>query len=144
MAKFPLMKKLLILLFLCASIYHTHAQSEEVTPLDIDERLLALYDKAYLNRLKEINPFIIQRWNYYLDHAYYITDYPKGKGVTYPLVTIPDLENFNILLLEQEQGLSRNWHKIIVYHIKDTDKVLVYYSGKEFVNRLNKHYNRNH
>ncbi|MFK8101046.1 MAG: hypothetical protein AB8G15_00925 [Saprospiraceae bacterium] len=137
------MKKLLILLFLSASIY-AHAQSNTSTPLDIDQRLLALYDEAYLDRLKKTNPFIIQRLNYYLDNAFYITDYPKGKAATYPSVEIPDLTNFNILLLEKEQDLKRNWNKITVYQIKDTDKVLVYYAGKDFVKRLNEHYNRAH
>ncbi len=137
------MKKLLILLLLSASIY-AHAQSNTTTPLDIDQRLLALYDEAYLDRLKKTNPFMIQRLNYYLDNAYYITDYPKAKAASYPSVAIADLEHFNILLLEKEQDLKRNWDKITVYQIKGTNKVLVYYSGKDFVKRLNEHYNRVH
>ena len=50
------MKKILILLIQGASNY-SHAQSNEVTPLDIDEDLYALfYAKAYLYRLKKVIP----------------------------------------------------------------------------------------
>lgn len=106
--------------------------------IKIDERLYVRYDRDYLDNLQIQNPTLLQRLNFYLDNAWYITDYPKEKTpLTYPTVTISDLANVNILRLENDQDLQRDFKKQMVYQITGTDKVLVYYSGKKFVEKFN-------
>ncbi|MCE7924050.1 MAG: hypothetical protein DYG98_13410 [Haliscomenobacteraceae bacterium CHB4] len=45
---------------------------------------------------------------------------------------IPDLKRLNILALEKDQPLTRDWQKPVFYHIEGTNKVLMYFSGKDF------------
>jgi hypothetical protein len=111
----------------------------------IDERLLAVYDAAYLERLQAENPFLLQRLNFYLDNAWYISDYPAEKGtLSFPVVQIGDPASFNILLLEKEQVLHRDFEKESAYSINGTRKVLIFRSGREFTRMLNEHLGRSY
>lgn len=135
------MKGTLTFLFLTLSILSI-AQNK-TSEIEIDERLYQVYDQTYLENLQTNNPFLLQRWSFYLDHAYYISEYPSKKGnPNYPTIKISNLENFNVLLLEKNQNISRDFEKQSVYKIEGTNKVLVYYSGKDFVKKLNKHLGR--
>lgn len=132
------------LVFLTFIIF-AQTQNQAHTDLPIDERLHDVYETDYLERLKIENPFLLQRWNFYLDHAWYITDLPNEKdSESYTFISIADLDKVNILLLEKEQNLKKDWNKQQVYKIENTNKVLVYYAGKEFTKKLNEHLNRTH
>ncbi len=99
-----------------------------------DPRLYEVFDSTYLGRLASGNPTLLQRWNYYLDNAFIITGFPEKKGdiSRYPAVQIPDTANLNILVLEKQQHLVRNWDAPVFYRIEGSEKVLMYFSGKEF------------
>jgi hypothetical protein len=113
------------------------------TPTEIDARLFDVYEADYLENLLENNPFLIQRWNFFLDNSYYIMDLAAEKGPqSLPVIQIDDLENLNILLLQKELELTRQHDKMTAYKIAGTDKALVFRSGKEFTELLNKHLGR--
>ncbi len=116
----------------------TFGLAQTTVKVEVDERLYEAYDKNYLDNLQTANPFLLKRWNFYLDHAWYITEYPSEKGSpAYPEVQLTDLKTINILQLEKEQRhLHRDFYKRMKYKIAGTNKVLVYYSGKEFNTRL--------
>lgn len=136
------MKGILTFFLLTISILSI-AQNETSKDVQIDERLYEVFEKEHLTNLQTKNPFLLKRWAYYLDHSFYISDYPRAKGnPEYPEVKINDLENINILLLEKKQSLNRDFDKQMVYKINGTNKVLVYLSGKEFNEKLNVHLGR--
>jgi len=136
------MKGIIIFLLLTFSVLSI-AQNKTKEVITVDERLHEVYDQAYLTALQKNNPFLLERWSFYLDHAFYITEYPSQKGrPDYPTIEIDDLEDFNILLLEKNQSITRDFDKRTVYKIKDSNKILVYYSGKKFNQKLNKHLKR--
>ena len=99
-----------------------------------DPRLYAAFDSAYIESLRRDNPTLLLRWNFYLDNAFIISDFPPQKGdiAQYPAVQIPDISNMNILVLEKNQRLTRDWQKPVFYRIDGTQQVLMYYPGKEF------------
>jgi hypothetical protein len=99
----------------------------------IDERLYDVYEADYLQRLQTANPQVLQRLNFYLDHAYYLTEYPAEKGnPEFPEVIIEDLESINILLLEKEQQLRHALDRPTQYQVKGTNLILVYLPGEKF------------
>ncbi len=131
------MKKVILLLLFYVPIFlYSQNTSGPVTP---DERLFEAYGQEYVQKVLVENPFLIKRWNYYLDHAFIIVDEVAEKIADSPVVEINDLENINILKLEKEQKLSRDWNKPTIYLIKDAGKMLIYHSGKDFTNALKKH-----
>lgn len=107
---------------------------------NIDPRLEEVYDASYLERMQDNHPVILQRMNYYLDNAFFITDFPEEKGSPdFPVIQVEDLSTINILQLEEELGLVRNFEQRTFYQIAGTEKVLVYYSGKEFTEAFNEY-----
>jgi hypothetical protein len=140
------MKKICIPLigFFALLVTFANAQENQAhTRLSFDHRLLAVYDADHLSTLQAENPFLIQRLNFYLDHAWYISPLPVEKITPdMPSVKIDDLDNINILVLEKEQHLTRDWEKLMIYRIENSDKALVFLSGKEFTEQLNKHLGR--
>ena len=132
-------------LILATLLFSTFAAGQSQTDKDIqiDSRLLEVYDASYLEKLKTTQPTTIQRWNFYLDNAFYIADYPKDKGAAnFPEINIPDLSDINIFQLEAAFGMVRDFNKEMIYKIAGTDMVLVYYSGKRFTEKLNEHLGR--
>ena len=120
-------------------------QSQTETEITVDPRLYEVHDAAYLQKLKTTQPSTIQRWNYYLDHAFYIVDYPQDKGAEdFPEITIPNLSDINIFQLESTFKMVRDFNTEMKYKITGTDKVLVYYSGKRFNKNLNEHLGRSY
>lgn len=107
-----------------------------------DARLYDVYSADYLTRLQTSNPFLIERWNFYLDNAFFITDIPEGKEADYSTLKISELQDLNILLIEKNQKPARDFKKRMYYQIEGTQKVLVYYSGEQFRDALNKHLGR--
>lgn len=136
------MKNLLFILF-CMLSLSAFGQSETKL-VEPDARLNNVYAEHYLMRLQEANPFIIQRWNFYLDNAFFVAENSPEKGATYPTVEIADLENINILLIEKEQKIHHDFKARTYYQIAGTNKMLVYRSGKEFRDALNKYLGRVH
>ena len=131
---------LLLLLFSILSI----AQTKSKNNVEIDQRLYEVFEKKYLTDLQTQNPNLLRRWSFYLDNAFYITDFPKEKGTPdFPIIEIVDLNHLNILSLEKDQNIRKDFKKRMKYKIKGTEKVLVYYSGEEFNQKLNEFLGRN-
>ena len=137
------MKRRIFYLFLCSPII----LAAQNNPHSIDPRLYDVYDNTYIDDLAKSYPLMIDRWNFYLDEAYFITDSPKEKEIhgDYPTIKIADFKNINILKLEKEQGLSHDWDKMTTYKIEGSNKHLVYFPGKFFIEKLKQHFieNRN-
>jgi hypothetical protein len=133
---FPLLLGVLLPLGIVAQTQPTNK------PLQIDERLYAVYEKDYLETVKKEEPFFIHRWNFYLDNAFFISDNPLSKNGSdegFPSVIIPDLTNINILKIESEQNLKHDFNTETIFKIKDSGKYLVYYAGRQFVEKLNEY-----
>ncbi len=137
------MKGIITFLLLTFSVLSIAQNKTNDINTAIDDRLYEVYGQEYLLALKKNNPFLLKRWSFYLDNAFYITEYPSKKGnPDYPIITIENLDDFNILLLEKNQELIRDFNQQKVYKIKGTNKVLVYLSGKKFNQKLNEHLKR--
>ena len=122
-----------IVIILFAAI-NLQAQTES----NIDSRLLEVFDATYLDRMQANHPTMFERLTFYLDNAWFISDYPSEKGnPDYPEVEIQDLAQINILKLEADQALVRSYEQRSFYKIKGTNKILIYYSGQEFVEKFN-------
>jgi hypothetical protein len=131
------------LFFVLAISTFVHAQQQAHTGPPIDNRLYEVFDGNFLEHLKSDNPFSLQRLNFYLDHAWYLTELPGAKvAAGYRVISLAGLENINILKLEKEQHLLRDWNRQMVYKIENTSQALVFHSGKEFTRRLNEHLER--
>ena len=130
------MKKIFTLLFLLYSF--TFFAQSKTGDMDIDPRLLDVFEASYLETIKINNPTLLQRWNFYLDHAAYIADMVAEKeyGIL-PSVSISDPNNFNIFQLEKEQKIHKDWNTQRMYKIEGMEKILVYYSGKQFIKKFN-------
>jgi hypothetical protein len=101
-----------------------------------------LYEALSDNEISEMlskNPFLIQYYNYFLDHSYKIIEQPKSANLNLPQVSISDIDSFNILLLKKKQKLKREWGIQTYYEIKGTNMVLVFISEKEFTQKLSKY-----
>lgn len=103
-----------------------------------DARLFEAFDSVYVFTTLETNPALVRRWNFYLDHAFVVMDFPPEKGdiAALPVVKIANPDRFNILLLEQQQPLARDWEKPTFYRINQSQQVLMYFPGKIFMERL--------
>lgn len=133
------MKGIFTFLLLAFSVLSI-AQKNTTEIISIDDRLYDVYDKEYLTTLQKDNPFLLKRWSFYLDNAFYISESPSKKdNPEFPIIEIDNIEDFNILLLEKNQTLLRDFDKQTVYKIKGSDKILVYYSGKKFNQKLREH-----
>ena len=130
-----------LLLLIPFSIFSQSPQ-QPTTSKQLDDRLYEVFEKSYLEKVNKDEPFLIQRWTFYLDNAFFISDNSlskQGNDEDYPSVSIPNLEHLNILKLEAEQDLKHDFYTETIYKIKGTQKYLVYYSGKDFVEKLNAH-----
>jgi hypothetical protein len=106
----------------------------------IDQRLYTVFGSAYIDASLRDDLFSLQRWTFYLDNAYTIVSEPPTKDGSegdFPTVKIPDLAHINILQLEKEQGLKRDFYVSTIYRIEGTTKYLVYQSGRNFVEAFN-------
>jgi hypothetical protein len=105
-----------------------------------DPRLYEVLTKSEIDKLLDKNPFVIQYYNYFLDHSYKILEQPEGqKNLSLPTVRIKDINNFNILAVKREQNLQRLWNSPTYYLIEGTTKVLVFIPDREFTKKLNEH-----
>ena len=118
------------------SILVYFAQAQKTSTPSPDERLIEAYGPDYINTLQTENPYLIKRWNFYLDNAFFITDKNADKVFTDQTISIADINEINILKLEKEQKMTRSWDLPIAYQIENTNKLLIYHSGKEFNKKL--------
>jgi hypothetical protein len=123
------MKKFLLVLFgLLPLPMLLHAQNQP-TKSAIDPRIYAAYERDYVDRVAQINPFLIQYWTFYLENAYFITDMPSEKtddAMEYANIKIDNLYN-----------MKHDWDTLKAYRIEGTSKLLVYHPGRLFVEKLN-------
>jgi hypothetical protein len=106
----------------------------------IDARIYAAYGQEYVDKIAQTNPFLIQYWTFYLDHAFAVTDAPAEKELNpkdYPVIKVDNVQAINILQLEKDLQLKSNWDKLSIYRIQNTEKLLVYQPGDSFVRALN-------
>lgn len=136
------MKSHIFLLLLLVPL-STFSQSPVLTnSLQIDGRLNDVFEKDYIEKVQKEEPFLIERWNFYLNNAFFISDNALRKNevaAEYPSVQIQNLGSINILKLEKEQNLKHDFYTETIYKIAGTDKYLVYYAGKDFVEKFNAH-----
>jgi hypothetical protein len=104
-----------------------------------DPRLYEALSDSEISEMLSKNPFLIQYYNYFLDHSYKIIEQPKSANLELPEVAISNIKDFNILLLKKKQKLKREWGSQTYYEIKGTNMVLVFISEKEFTQKLNKY-----
>lgn len=149
-----LLALLLILGYLGSPIFAQNA-TKNTTTVKIDPRLYEVFEKVDLDKWQKEDPFLIQRWNFYLDNAYYIVDealldekelttYADRPQRNYPFVEVSNLDNLNIIKVEREQNLIQHWEKQTFYRIKGTNKLLVFYPGQYVMEQLNIHLKRNY
>ena len=138
------MRKLSILLVLsCTVILSAFSQqipSSTSIKTAIDPRLSVAFDAAYIEESRLNDPFSLERWTFYLDNAYFISDSPltkEGVNEDFPSVSIPDIKNINIIKLEREQHLIREYQRETIYKITGTNQYLVYYAGIDFIEKFN-------
>ncbi|MEN9609228.1 MAG: hypothetical protein RLZZ628_42 [Bacteroidota bacterium] len=107
---------------------------------NIDARIYAAYGQEYVDKIAQTNPFLIQYWTFYLDHAFALMDAPVEKELNskeYPVIKIDNWQHINILQVEKDLQLKSNWDKLSIYRIQNTEKLLVYQPGDTFVRELN-------
>jgi len=137
------MYQTLLILLLSSGIFAQTATSPAA--VEIDQRLYDVYDTDYLEKLKTVNPFVLQRWNYYLDHSFFIADLDPDKQITPTgTIEISDIDNINVLLLEKEQKLEKQRSLPTYYKIAGTNKYLVFHPVDKFVKKLNEHLGRSY
>ena len=108
------------------------AQDQALRP---DERLLTVFDAAHLEMLRTESPLQLLRYNYYLDHSWFLVKVPaeKAKGAEgFPVVHIADAQQLNILAAQRDLNLQRAFDRPTYYRLEGTDQVLVLRSEKEF------------
>jgi hypothetical protein len=109
----------------------------------IDKRLPEVFEQNFLDLVRREDPILFERWHFYLDHAFFISDNAlakEGKEETYPSVLIDNLSSINILKLEKEQNLKHDFYTETIYKIEGTSQFLVYLSGKDFIEKFNAHW----
>jgi hypothetical protein len=134
------MKRYLTSLFVIVPFFLFSQQNTVFNTAAIDQRLYAVFGNAYIEESLRNDVFSLQRWTFYLDNAYLIVNESPTKDGSegdFPTVRIPDLAHINILQLEKEQELKRNYYVESIYRIEGTTKYLVYHSGRNFIEAFN-------
>ena len=134
------MRRLLTSLLVVVPFLLFSQQKTVFNPAAIDQRLYAVFGKEYIEESLRSDVFSLQRWTFYLDNAYFISDNPQTKDGSegdFPSVKITDLAHINILQLEKEQNLKRDYYTESIYRIEGTTKYLVYHSGQRFIEAFN-------
>ena len=103
-----------------------------------DARLLDVYDAAYLQRLQAVQPALLERMNYYLDHSYSIALDNGKMDESLPTIAMPtELSAFNVLKMERERKIFRQKEGVINFRIQGTNQILSLDSETEFVKKFN-------
>ena len=134
------MKRLLTSLLVVVPFFVFSQQNTVFNTAAIDPRLYAAFGTEYIEESLRNDVFSLQRWTFYLDNAYIIVNEPPtkdGSAGNFPTVRIPDLAHINILKLEKEQELTRNYNTESIYRIEGTNQYLIYHSGRNFIEAFN-------
>ncbi|MDZ7879717.1 MAG: hypothetical protein U5L45_18710 [Saprospiraceae bacterium] len=134
------MQRYLTSLFVIVPFFLFSQQNTVFNASAIDPRLYAVFGSGYIEESLKNDLFSLERWTFYLDNAYIIVNEPPTKDGSegdFPTVRIPDLARVNILQLEKEQELKRNYYEESIYRIEGTTKYLVYHSGRNFIEAFN-------
>lgn len=124
----------------CALWLFVGSLSAQNAVLQTDNRLYAAFEKAHLELLKEKNPLQLLRYNYYLDHAWFLVAIPEGKSAgaeQFPVIRLADPQNANIFLAQEALGLKRHFDRPSYYRVEGTNQILVMRSEQEFVRMFN-------
>ena len=134
------MRRIITSLFVAVPFFLFSQKATTFNTASIDARLYAVFGAAYIEESLRSDVFSLQRWTFYLDNAYVILHEPPtkdGSEGNFPTVLIPNLSNINILQLEKEQDLKRDYYTESIYRIEGTTHYLVYYSGRDFIEAFN-------
>jgi hypothetical protein len=137
------MRRLLLAAFVLLPLSILLSQPQLTDSKTIDKRLEEVFEKEYLDLVRREDPILFERWHFYLDHAFFISDSPlvkEGSNETYPSVLIDNLSSINILKLEKEQDLKHDFYTETIYKIEGTTQFLVYLSGRDFTEKFNAHW----
>jgi hypothetical protein len=137
------MRRLLIATIVLLPLSILLSQPQLTDSKTIDKRLEEVFEKDYLDLVRRDDPILFERWHFYLDHAYFISDSPhekEGNNESYPSVLIDNLSSINILKLEKEQDLKHDYYTETIYKIEGTTQFLVYLSGRDFIEKFNAHW----
>ena len=86
----------------------------------VDSRLMERYSKSEIKDMKKDDPDQLAMLTYALDHAIYITDYPKGKNVNFETIQLVSEENLTFVALDLEIKSENQY-----FQIEGQDKLLV-------------------
>ena len=139
-------KKIIYPLLLLTLIVRIDVYGQNTTPSNTDFRIVETYGVDYVNRMDLESPNRLTYLTYFLEHSYFIMDYPKGKtyedinsipdknGVVGNLIIdINNLSAFNVL----NYNFTREQKTRTFYKIVNTGKMIVFYSQDEFLKNYN-------
>jgi hypothetical protein len=92
------MKKFLLLLLGILPLPLLLPAQNQPVKTAIDPRIYTAYERDYVDRVAQNNPFLIQYWTFYLANAYFITEMPSEKtddAMNYAVIKIDNLNNIN-------------------------------------------------
>ena len=126
--------RILLILFINSCALLSYAQ--ESSP--ITNKLLEIYTQQDLERLESNHPTLLLRLKYYMTDAFQIIDRKDLKSnLKWEGEIDMNPDDFNILKLEREKGISPDSKKRKIYKIKNTEQALIYFSTSEFNDAFN-------
>ena len=129
-----------ILLLVIVSVKAQTVKERNVAP---DKRISEAFGEKFVLELKSDNQEMIMYYNFYLDNAYYITELPVDKYefinslVSLNINPFSTKNEINILMLD----MKLNFEKETYYRIGNSQKVMVFYSGKDLTEKYNEYKN---
>ena len=129
-----------ILLLVVVSVKSQTVKERNVAP---DKRISEAFGEQFVLELKSDNQEMIMYYNFYLDNAYYITELPVDKSdflnslVSLNINPLSTKDKINILMLD----MKLNFEKETYYRIENSQKVMVFYSGKDLTEKYNEYKN---
>jgi hypothetical protein len=144
------MKKVIVSSFFLLILSMTFAQSPK-EKIATDPRIIEVFGQETVDFYLENKPSVIQYYNFFLENSYSIEEMPQEKmeGLqTLPELTLKNkfqtdlvdytekgLENLNIM--KYELKIDSNIGPI--YRLGNTNKIIIFLSGKEIQNLYNKY-----
>lgn len=144
------MRKLILSMLLLSVMGLTFAQTQK-TQVIADPRVIEVFGQETVTFYLENNPSMIQYYNFFLENSYTIQDMPQEKMGE--LQNIPELklkENFLTDIIDYtEKGLENlNIMKFDfqidpnvgpIFRLGNTNRLIIFLSGKEIQNLYNKY-----
>ncbi len=121
-------------------VFNLNAQNSfDLQSVKPDSRLVDAFDLSFVNRIQKENPALVLYYNFYLDSAYYISVLPADKNEFLSNLKSIDVDDnietseINILMYK----LDLNFEQRSYYRIGNSDRVMIFYSGKELNEKFN-------